>query len=343
MAASQVGRTRPRIDLAAFIRLTELADYFVPFTIRAICELGVADKLADGPRTVEELAAATGAHAPSLLRALRALACKGIFTEVEPGTFDLTEPAQLLRGDHPLSLRDAYHLMPADIAAWAQLGHSLRTGEPAFDHVHGQRLWDYLGEHPEDGERFDRGMQAMTRPELRVLLTAYPWAALGTVVDVGGGNGAFLAGLLARHRSLRGVLFDLPHVVAGAAPVLAEAGVEDRCEIVAGSFFEDVPPGADAYVLKRIVYGWDDEGALALLRAVRAAMSPGSRILVFEPVVAPGNDNDFGKILDVVMLVVDGGRARTAGELGELFDAAGLELERVVPTWAFSIVEGRAR
>lgn len=343
VAAVEATRTRPRIDLGSFIRLTELADYFVPFTIRAICQLGVADHLADGPLSVEEIARRTETDAPSLLRALRALACRGIFTECEQDKFDLTPLAELLREDNPLSLRDAYHLMPADVLAWADLGYSLRTGEPAFDHVHGQSLWSYLAAHPTDSARFDRGMQAMTRPELRALSAAYDWGALGTVVDLGGGNGAFLAGLLARHGSLRGVLFDLPHVVAGSDVVLAAAGVAERCEVLAGSFFESVPSGADAYVLKRILYGWSDEGALALLRAVRRAMVLDSRLLLFEPLVQPGDKDKLGSILDVVMLTVDGGRARSVGELAELFDLAGLRLTRVIPTMMFPIVEGQAK
>jgi hypothetical protein len=320
---------RPRLDLASFVRLTELADYFIPFTIRAISELGIADLLIDGPLPVTELAERTDTHAPSLHRALRALASKGVFTEASPGTFGLTPLAELLRADHPLSLKDAYHLMGADTAAWSQLEYTLRTGKPAFDHVNGAHLWDWLAERPEDCERFDRGMAAMTRPELLAVSGAYDWGALGSIVDVGGGNGAFLA-----------ALFDLPHVVAGAPENLAGAGVSDRCRIVSGSFFDEVPSGGDAYVLKRIVYGWADAEALELLKAVRRAMAPTSRILLLEPVVGEPGD-EFGSILDVVMLVVDGGRARHRAELKDLLAAAGIELTRIIPTMMFPIVEGR--
>jgi hypothetical protein len=336
-------RRRPRIDLGAFMRLTDLADYFVPLTIRAIAELGVADYLADGPRPIAEIARETQTDAPSLYRALRALACRRIFTEPEQGTFALTPLAEYLLTDHPLSLRDAYRLTSADLAAWADLKYSLKMAAPAFDHVHGQNLWAYLADHPAESLRFDRGMQAMTRPELRACLAAYEWEQIRTVVDVGGGNGAFLAGLLAAHPRLHGVLFDLPHVVADAGTVLEESGVSDRCDVVAGSFFDSVPSGADAYVLKRIVYGWDDQRALDVLRTVRAGMSRQSRILLIEPVLRPGNDLAPGKILDLVALVVEGGRARREDELGELFRAAGLTLTHVVPTALFPIVEGRLR
>jgi precorrin-6B methylase 2 len=332
-----------RIDLRAFSRLTELADYFVPFTIRAVAALGVADELAAGPRTVQQLAAATAVDARSLRRALRALACKGIFTESDDGQFALTPLAELLRADHPLSLRDAYHLMPADVAAWADIEYSLRTGLPAFDHVHGQGLWDWLRNHPHESAQFDRGMQAMTKHELRALSAAYDWRSLRLVADVGGGNGALLAGLLSHHPGLRGILFDLPHVVDGAAEVLRAAGVADRCEIRAGSFLERVPEGPDAYLLKRILYGWDDRGAARVLGAVRAAMTPTSRLLVVEPVLDVLDRSGFGAILDLVMLVIDGGHARSTAELAELFGAAGLELTGVVETVTFPIVEARPR
>lgn len=333
-------RAPRRLDFEAFARLTELADYFVPFMIRAVCELGIADELTSGPRPVEELAAATGTHAPSLQRVLRALAVKDVFAEVEPGIFSLTSLGDLLAANHPYSLRDAYHLMRADVLSWASFVHSLRTGEASFPYVHGRGLWEYLAENPEDGRRFDRGMEALTRPELRTLLAAYDWSNLGTVVDVGGGNGAFLAGLLARQPALRGVLFDLPHVVARAPTVLVEADVADRCDIVAGDFFDRVPAGGDAYVLKRILYSWEDDRAVDLLRTVRAALSPHSRVLIVEPVAGLGAPQ-FGAVLDVVMLAVDGGRVRSREELDTLFAAADLRLTQTVPAILSSIVEAR--
>src|ERR1039458_555333 len=260
---------RTRIDLESIFRLTELADYIIPFTIRAVCDLGVADHLAGNPRSIEELAEATGTHAPSLYRALRALACKGIFTEVEPGRFALTPMAEFLRADHPLSLKDAYPLIPADVEAWAKLDYSVRTGKAAFDYVHGRGYWEYMNEHVEDADRFDRAQQAQTRLELPVLLRAYDWSIFGTLVDVGGGNGAFLGGVLARHVRLRGILFDQPQVIARAEKVIHGLGVSERCQIIGGNFFEQVPLEADAYLLKRILYGCHDGEAVQLLRTIR--------------------------------------------------------------------------
>ncbi|QLQ35877.1 methyltransferase [Micromonospora robiginosa] len=331
--------SRPRIDIESVFRLTELADYIVPFTVRAVADLGIADQLTDGPRPVAELADATGAHAPSLLRALRALAGKGIFTEVEPEVFALTPLAEPLRTDHPLSLRDAYPLLAPDIEAWAHFDHSIRTGKAAFDQVHPEGYWSYMAAHPRDSARFDASQQAATRLELRAALPAYPWGDLGTMVDVGGGNGAFLGGIMARFPNLRGTLFDLPHVVAEAEPVLQKLGVAQRCTVTGGSFFETVPAGADAYMLKRILYGWDDDGAVRLLRAVRAAMRPDSRLLVLEPVVEPGDRFDVGRLYDLLLLAMVGGGARSREHIERLLDVADLKLARSLPTMMFPILE----
>lgn len=330
---------RARIDIASYVRLTELADYIVPFALRVVCDLGVADHLGDGPRPVAELASEVGADPPSLRRVLRALACRGIFTEVEPDHFGLTPLAEPLRSDHPLSLREAYPLLAGDVTAWAHFDHSVRTGEPSFDHAHGESYWSYLAAHPDELRRFNASQQAATRLELRTLLPAYEWRDLRTVVDVGGGNGAFLSGLLARFPHLTGVLFDQPDMAAQAPPVLAAAGVTDRCEVQGGSFFDAVPAGADGYLLKRILYGWDDTRAVELLRTVRAAMKETSRLLVLEPILQPGNEFDVGKPYDLLLFAMAGGRVRSAEEIDTLGRAAGLRLGRVVPTMMLPIVE----
>ncbi|MFF0317662.1 methyltransferase [Micromonospora sp. NPDC005252] len=329
---------RPRTDLGALTRLTELADYIVPFTIRVIAQLGVADQLVDGPRPVTELAEATGAHAPSLLRALRALAGKGIFTEVEPEVFGLTKLAEPLRTDHPLSLRDAYPLMAADVRAWAGLTRCLRTGEAAFPRVHGADYWSYLAGHPVDSLAVDRWMSSLTRLHLRTVLPAWPWAQAQQVVDVGGGDGAFLAGLLSRCPQLHGTLLDLPHVVAAAPALLARAGVADRCRIVAGSFFDPLPAGADLYVLKTILPGWEDADATAILRRIAAAMGPRSRLLLLEAIIPTGDVFDVAKLVDLHTLVLTGGRHRTRDDLVDLLAGAGLRLDRFVATPTLTVI-----
>jgi hypothetical protein len=274
------------------------------------------------------------------VRTLRALAGKGIFTEVGPECFALTPLAEPLCSDHPLSLRQAYPMLRSDAYAWAHFDHSLRTGESAFEHVHDTGYWDYMATHPDDSVRFDGSQAAATRLELRTMLPAYDgWADLKTVVDVGGGNGAFLAGLLARFHGMRGILFDLEHVVANAAPVLAGMGVTDRCEVVGGSFFDTVPDGADAYLLKRVLYHWSDEQAHILLSNVRAAMRADSRVLLLEPVVYPGDSKEVGKLYDLILLTMAGGGARSEEQIAALFAGAGLRLTRVRPTLMFPLVE----
>jgi SAM-dependent methyltransferase len=332
---------RTRLDLQSIFRLTELADYVIPFALRVVCDLGVADHLRDGPRPCDELAAATGAHAPSLYRVMRALACKNIFTEVESGKFALTPMAELLLSDHPLSLRGAYPLMAGDVKAWAHFDHSVRTGEAAFERAHGQGYWQYMAEHRDESAKLDGAQRAQTRLELKVVLRAYDWSPLRHVVDVGGGNGAFLTGLLARYPSLRGTLCDLGHVVEAAAHIAAKAGVSDRLEVAAGSFFETLPAGADAYVLKRILYGWDDAHAARLLANIRRAMPPDGRLLILEPVMDAGHDTEMSCRYDLLMLAMSGTRARSREELEALLREAGFTLSALVPTLMFPIVDAR--
>jgi hypothetical protein len=331
----------PVKDTASAVRLANLADYVVPFTLRAICGLRVADHLAAGPRSIEELAELTGTHAMSLHRALRALASREIFAEVEPGVFGLTPLAEPLRSDHPASLRDAYPLLAGDIQAWAALDHTLRTGEAAFDHVHGKSYWEHLAENPRDSALFDASQRSVTGRELRAMLPAYDWGVFDTIVDVGGGNGAFLAGILEAFPSVRGILFDQPHVVAGAREVLIARGVADRCEVVGGDFLQTAPAGGDAYLLKRVMYSWNDEQSIAMLRAIRAGMHADSRLLLLEPLLEPGNDFDWGKLYDMLLLVMAGGGGRSLEALQELFAKADLELVRVIRTRTLPIVEAR--
>ncbi|MFD1939778.1 MULTISPECIES: methyltransferase [Nonomuraea] len=331
---------RPHIDITSIQRLAELADYIVPFAIRAVCTLGVADHLVEGPLPIPDLAKRCGAEPDALTRVLRALAGKGIFTESEPGVFGLTPLAQVLRSDHPVSLRDAYPLLVGDLQAWAHFDYTLRTGRSSFEYVHGMGYWEYMAEHPEESKRFDGSQAAGTRMEVRTVMTAYDaWAGLTSVVDVGGGNGTFLIGLLSRLRHLRGTLFDQPHVVAAAPDLLREAGLADRCTVVGGSFFDGVPAGADAYLLKRVLWSWGDDRAHQLLSEIRAAMREDSRLLLHEPVAAPGDSDEVGKAYDLILLAMGGGCARTEEQLRVLLGGAGLRISRVIPTPMFPLVE----
>jgi hypothetical protein len=318
-----------RTDLPALLRLTELADYIVPFAIRVVADLGVADQLAGGPLAVEELARAVGAHAPSLRRVLRLLVQQEIFAEPEPGLFALAPLGAPLRSDHPASLRHAFPLLRADVEAWARFDHTLASGKAAFDFVHGRGYYDHLAAHPDMGARLDRAVQATNPLLVRSLSRIYDWSACGELVDVGGGNGAFLAGLLQRHPSLRGVLFDRAHVVAGAAAVLREAGVADRCRVVEGDFFAAVPAGAGGYLLKTILHDWADEPARRLLGVVRAAAGHGSRLLVLEALLPPLDQFDIGKLMDVHSLALAAGPDRDLDQLQALLASAGFRLHAV--------------
>lgn len=323
--------------------LPELADYIVPFTLRAVCDLRIADHLAAGPMPIDELARVSGSHERSLYRAMRVLASKGVFSEVEPRVFALTELAEPLRSDHPRSLREAYPLLPADVRAWSMLGHTLRTGEPAFDAAHGgQGAWEWFAEHPEESARFDASQQAVTRREVPNLIPAYDWAAFDTVADIGGGNGAFVSAILAANPGMRGFVLDQPHVVSRAERIMAEQGVADRCRAIGGSYFDEIPAGAQVYTFKRVLYSLPDEAATQVLRNARAVLPADGRVLIIEPVVRPGNEFDWGKLYDLLLLTMSGGGGRTEEELTELLAKADLELIRIIPTRSLPIVEARA-
>jgi hypothetical protein len=316
--------------------------YQVSQALHVAATLGLADLLAAGPRSSDELAAATDSDPDALYRLLRALAAVGVFHEADERRFALTELGEGLRSDAPEGIAGWARFMgrPDIWAAWSSLLHSVRTGENAFRHVHGTDVWSYRADRPEESAIFDGAMMALTRSSNRALVEACDFGRFGTIVDVGGGNGALLALLLGRYPDVQGVLFDQPHVVSGADDVLGAAGVADRCRVVGGSFFEDVPAGGDAYVLKAIIHDWEDEESLAILRACRAAMDGDAALLVIERVVGPPNADLAAKLGDLNMLVGPGGRERTVEELESLLAAGGFRLVGVTPTAAgLSVVE----
>ena len=319
--------------------------YRISQAIHVAARLGLADELADGPRSSDELAAATGTHAPSLYRLLRALASVGVFEESDGRRFALTEVGDCLRADSPGRLKGWAEFVgrPYHWSAWADLRHSVETGESAFLHVHGADPWQYRAGDPEESAIFDRAMTDLTRAWVHALLDSYDFGRFGVVVDVGGGRGALLAALLGEYPTMRGVLFDQPHVVAGAAEILGAAGVEDRCEIAGGDFFEAVPAGGDAYVLKSIIHDWEDEEATAILRSCRQAMPAEGVLLLVERDLGPPNESPDAKFSDLNMMVGPGGRERTVDEYRALYEAAGYHLVGVTPTAAgLSVLEGAA-
>jgi hypothetical protein len=321
-----------------------IVGYRLSQALHVAAKLGIADLLAEGPRRAEDLAGVTGSHPSSLYRVLRLLASEGVFEELEEGQFTLTPLAEPLRSDAPNSLRaraifdgEEWNWHP-----WGNLLHSTKTGGSAFDHTYGMAVFDYLKETPEAATSFDSLMAAQTRPWALSVADAYDFADIGTLVDVGGGYGALLAAILTAHPHLKGVLVELPHVVAGARPKLEEAGLAGRCQTVAGDFFQSVPDGGDAYILKHVLHDWDDDRCVSILGNCRRAISNEDRLLVIEILIAPGNEPGYGKYLDLNMLVLTKGRERTEEQYRTLFEAAGFTLSRVVATRSeLSIIEGR--
>lgn len=289
--------------------------------LHVVSELGVADELADAPLAIEELAERTGANAGALHRFLRALANDGVFAEPEPRVWANTETSELLRrraGWH----EGAYFFGTAFYRAFGEALHAARTGDAAFPRVFGTDWWTWLDEHPDESARFDR-MMSGGDPKNVEAFAALDWCGDETVVDVGGGVGTLLIGLLQRHPGLRGVVFDRSTVAGEAQRRIAAAGLEHSCTAVAGNFFDAVP-AADVYILRAILHDWDDERAAAILRNLAR-----TRVLIMDAVVPGGDEPDDTKWFDLLMLVLIRGKERTEEEWRALLAASGFRLERI--------------
>jgi SAM-dependent methyltransferase len=310
--------------------------------IYVAAKLGIADLLREGPKSVAELAEATGAHGPSLYRLLRALASIRIFSEGEGQRFSLTPLAEPLSQDHPES-QWAYAVMMGEehYHVWGDLFFAVETGENAFERIYGMPVFEFLSENPEKGRVFDAAMTSIHGRETLPLLEAYDFTGIGLLADIGGGNGSVLSAILKRHPAMRGVLFDLPTVIDRSRQSIAAAGLADRCELMTGDFFREVPAGAGAYLLRHIIHDWDDERAGLILRNIHRAMKPQGRLLVLEHVISSKNDSPGAVYLDLTMLLIPGGQERTEEEYRRLFATAGFELIRIIPTRSgISVIEG---
>lgn len=307
--------------------------------IHVAAELGVADQLAAGERSCEELVSACGVDPDSLFRLLRGLAGLGIFVERQPRQFGLTPLAELLRSDHPQSLRQFARMLGEEhYLSWADLLHSVRTGGSAFRHRYGSSVFEWYAHNPQRAEIFDGAMGDFSRAVTEALLASFDFSGLKHLVDVGGGRGELLMAVLHAHPQLRGTLFDQPHVVA---PVTVPDALAGQLTVRGGDFFRGAPAGGDAYLLKHILHDWDDGACRTILGHIRAAMPPGGRVLIVEQVIPPGNAPFPGKLLDLNMLVMtEGGRERTPEDYAQLLSSAGLQLSRIVATAApVSVVE----
>jgi hypothetical protein len=316
----------------ALLRL--IAGSWVAQAIYVVARLGIADLLQGEPKSSAALAEATGVHPRALYRVLRSLASLGVFAEDNEARFSLTPLAEPLQSGVPGSLKAFAIMMGSEWVwrSWGEILHSVETERPAFEHVYGAPLFEYYAKSPDAARIGIEGLTSRSLLENAAVVSSYDFSAVRTVVDVGGGQGTLLAAILKAHPTTRGMLFDMPHVVAAAKPIFEQAGVLDRCDLVGGNFFEAVPPGGEVYILKKVIHDWDDQQAQSILRACRAAMPEEGRLLLVELVIPPGNEPSFGKLLDLLMLVYPGGRERTEIEHRDLLASAGFRLERVIST-----------
>lgn len=315
--------------------------YFVSHAVRTMAELGIADHLGSGSQTPAELAELSGSHAPTLARFLRTLTGLGLCA-TENGRVRLTLLGELLRSDTPASM----HAFALAIAAphmgraWDELSEAVTTGEATFPRAHGLAFWDYLSVHSDEGRLFDEAMSGAAVIRANALLTTVDLSAVGTLVDVGGGQGRLLMAALETFPDLRGVLFDRPEVIPGAEATFTDTGVSDRCTLVSGDFFMCVPGGGDAYVLAQILHDWSDQEATVILQSCHRAMQPEARLWIVEQVIEPGDAFDRAKLIDLHMLVLFGAQERTADEYHSLLEAAGFGQVRVLMTdTPWSIIE----
>jgi hypothetical protein len=308
----------------------------------ALAKIGIPDLLAAGPRPVPSLAAEAGADPEVLRRMLRALAGMGMFRRTAPDTYELTSVTELLRSDVPGSLRQTAIMHGEEVfRSFAEIMHTVRTGEPAFEKVHGRPFYDYLAEHPDTASVFARAMGSEPVP---AALCGCDLTGVGTLVDVGGGNGGLLAEILANHPDMRGVLLELPDSIRAARARLAEAGVADRVDLVEGSFFDRIPPGGDVYVLARVLHNWTDEHAEIILRRLAAAMATEKRLLLVEKLLPGEPGSAATAMVDLLMLGMLEGRDRTEAEYMALLERAGFEVAAVRPSTSDSaegVVEAR--
>jgi ubiquinone/menaquinone biosynthesis C-methylase UbiE len=320
-----------------------ISGFWVSRCIYVVAKLGIPDLLKDGPKSADELAAAAGAHAPSLFRVLRALAAVDVLTQISDRRFGNTPLSETLRSDVPGSIRAfaMTELGEEHYPAWGELMHSVRTGAIAFDKAFGEPVWEFFAKHEENAKIFNDAMSGMTAQAEQALHAAYNFKGINTIIDVGGGHGGLITSILKRNPNMRGILFDSPQVIEGAKSKIAESGVADRCEVAGGDFFQSVPHGADAIIMKWIIHDWNDAQSIAIMKNCHRALPENGKLILVEAVVPPGDEMHFAKFIDLNMLVMTGGRERTEEEFRQLYEAAGFRLTRVVPTESpFSVIEG---
>lgn len=305
--------------------LSHLYGYQLAHCLHVVSELNIAELLFESPRPVDELAALTGTHAPSLYRVLRVTAAAGVFEETEGRVFRFTPDATALHGDAEGSVKPYFQaIMGEHSHAFANLLHSVRTGETAFDAYYSTDVWEFYDTHPEEAIRFNKAMAGLTQYYSHALLPAYDFSRFRTVIDIGGGNGALLFAILGAYPTVYGAIFDAPAVIPETEKLILDSPFQDRCTTIAGNFFDAIPIGYDAYLLKFILHDWSDDDCVVILRNCAEVMAVGNRVLILDSVIPSGNYPHAGKYTDVTMLACTRGRERSAVDFRQLIEAAGL-------------------
>jgi hypothetical protein len=305
-------------------------------------KLGVADVLADGEKHVDEIAGATESHSPSIYRILRSLASIGVFVETQPRIFANTPVSEVLRSGIPGSMRNSAIFMaePWHYNVWGNMLHSAKTGGTAWKATYGEEVFDWFPKNPEASELFNDTMSEMSGGAAPAVVAGYDFSGIDTLADIAGGHGFLLSQILRANPNMKGILFDMEHVIAGSGEMLSSQGTADRVETASGDFFKEVP-AADAYIMKHIIHDWDDERSIKIMQSIYRAMIGDGKLLLVEMVIPEGNEPHPGKMLDLEMLTSPGGLERTAEEYAGLFERAGFRLNRIVQTMSpLSVIEG---
>jgi hypothetical protein len=330
----------PEIRQTMFQMIT---GYWVSRCIYVASELGISDHLVHGPKSIDELANATNSHAPSLYRLMRSLASLGIYAETGEHSkqFVNTAKSDLLRSDVPGSIRTTARMLLGDehFYGWAHLLHAIKMGENGAKHYLGMDIWQYYEKNKERSEIFNQAMKEMSLASVASIVPAYDFAPYALIVDIGGGYGTLMSGILQSAPNSRGIVFDLERVINEAKAAVTDPILKERCQFISGDFFKNIPEGADLYVMKHIIHDWTDEECCIILRNIRNAMKPTSKVLIMDAVIEPGNTPQFEKLMDMNMLALCTGRERTEKEFAELLARSGLKLSKIYNKNKLPIIE----
>ena len=320
-----------------------MTGHMVASAVNIVAQLAIPDRLANGPRSADDLAREAGVNADALYRVMRALASTGVFEERDGRKFSLAPAGEMLKKG---PIRDMALWIAGDfnLRVHANAMHSVKTGEPAVSVTVGEGAFEHFAKNPELSRVFNDAMTGFSSMVIPAVVEAYDFSGIKTLVDVAGGHGGVLTGVLQKYPAMSGILCDLEHVIEGARPRIAALELAGRCTAVSCDIFKSVPAGGDAYIMKHIIHDWDDDKSTVILENIRKVLPKDGRVILIESVIPPGNEPGLGKIIDLEMLVMPGGRERTEEEFRRLFDRAGYRLTRIVPTQSpLSVIEARPR